>query len=158
MFRFGHGAPPTGSARMAPLAPLSKELLSCHVELLNAICDEQPVRHRTSVGAFGVLSTIPGSRAPPMRPEAPIVSVVPEIDPVNHPPVRLAAPKNRGPAGETPADAQNFDAEHQAKVDPSPAPMVCVCAALPSACKPTPSPSRVAERNVAGTPVTFNNS
>src|ERR1700683_2632847 len=156
MLRFGHGAPPTGAARMAPVAPLSAAELKSHVDPPKAMPDEQPVRHMTRVGAFGVLSTMPGSSAPPMRVVA--VRVEPETEPVNQPPVRLAAPKTSGPAGDTPADGQNVDAEHQIKVDPLPAPIVCVCTALPSVTKPMPTPSRVAERNDAGTPNAFVNS
>ena len=89
-----------------------------------------------SVGALGVLSTMFGSSAPPTR-EVVAVTIgwleplVPS-GPVTQPPVRLAGPKRSGPAGETPADEQNFAAEQKVSVDPSPASTVCVCVAAES--------------------------
>src|ERR1700722_13330217 len=131
MLKFGQGAPPTGSARVGTI-PLSSELLSAHVEPLKAI-PAQPVRQRSKVGEFGVLSTMPGSSAPPTL--VPALKVgIPDglviVAPENQPPVRLAALNKSGEPTST--WLQNFDAEHQVKGDPSPAPTVCVCTALRS--------------------------
>jgi hypothetical protein len=138
---------------MAPVTPLAADELRAQVDVLKLML-VQLERQLSRVGDPVTLSTMPGSSAPPIRVVA--VKVEPEMDPENHPPVRLAALKTSGkPTSTWP---QNFDAEHQVKVDPSPTPTVCVCVTLPSVAKPMPTPSRVAERNDAGTPNAFDNS